>query len=403
MPSPAAASPESPAAQAPADPQRLTGRGSPLAVAAVVVAAAAAFVAFRLHSAALGDIARFVVPGSHYSHPGQTPSVLPTARGAGYDGQFYFRLALDPFNFHHTAFGITVDRAYRFQRITLSLIVWLVTGGGTPSLVPWAIVVVNVALFGVLAWCGGDLARRFGRHAGWGIILAAYPGFFYTLARDTTEIAEAAFLALAMVAGTRRRPVAMGFALAAALLSRESSLLVVVAVGLVAVVRMLRERRLLRRTDLAWIIPGCLYVGWQLFVYARSGTLPSRTAGDNLGAPFVGIAHYAGSWFARTHSLVGILQLVETLLWVAVVVLLLVTVRTSRAPDWVRLAAILLLALTLCLSASNWYGYTNYRNLSTFYVMAAAVILGSRVRLELLAASLVGICAVAAVSRVTRI
>ncbi|HEY2176419.1 MAG TPA: hypothetical protein VGH85_21635 [Mycobacteriales bacterium] len=398
-----AASQESSARRVATDRPRAAGRGSPLVLAVLAMAAAAAFVGARLHSAAHGDIARFVVPGSHYSHAGQTPSVLPTAHGAGYDGQFYFRLALDPFDFHRTAFGITVDHAYRFQRITFSLIVWLVTGGGTTDLVPWAMVLVNIALLGVLAWCGGDLARRFGRHAAWGVILVAYPGFFYTLARDTTEIAEGAFLALAMVASTRRRPMAMGLALAAAVLSRESSLFVVLAVGLVSVADMLRRRRFLRRSDLAWIIPGCIYVGWQLLVYSKSGTLPATSAGGNFGAPFVGISQHAGSWFRQSHTLVGVLQIVETVQWVAVVVLLLVAIRTSRAPGWVRLAAVLLLVLTLCLAGPNWVGYTNYRNLSTFYVVAAAVILGSRVRLEILAASLVGVCAVAAVSRVTRI
>ena len=42
----------------------------------------------------------------------------------GYDGQFYYRFAFNPFNWNPTAYGITVDHNYRYTRIGYSLVAY---------------------------------------------------------------------------------------------------------------------------------------------------------------------------------------------------------------------------------------------------------------------------------------
>ena len=56
-----------------------------------------------------GHLSLFIMAGHTYTHRSQLPPGLLRVPSAGYDGQFYYRLALDPFNWHHTAFGITMD------------------------------------------------------------------------------------------------------------------------------------------------------------------------------------------------------------------------------------------------------------------------------------------------------
>jgi hypothetical protein len=74
-------------------------------------------------------------------------------RGSGYDGQFYYRLALNPANLHRSAYGIRFDNPYRVQRITYSVLAF-VAAAGQMAAVPDALVAVNVLGLAVLALLG---------------------------------------------------------------------------------------------------------------------------------------------------------------------------------------------------------------------------------------------------------
>jgi len=112
--------------------------------------AAGVFTLGRLEFFAHGNLSRFIGVGTTFAQPGKTPIGITIASGSGYDGQFYYRLALDPFDLRHTAYGITFDNAYRVQRITYSLLVWL-AAGGRHGLVSRSLVLVNVLALAVLA------------------------------------------------------------------------------------------------------------------------------------------------------------------------------------------------------------------------------------------------------------
>src|SRR5829696_8845798 len=66
--------------------------------------------------------------------------------------------------------------AYRQQRIVYPLVSFVVARGG-PAVTAWALVGWNLAAAAALGWLGAALARRRGRHALWGLAVAAYPGF----------------------------------------------------------------------------------------------------------------------------------------------------------------------------------------------------------------------------------
>src|ERR1700677_4129602 len=82
---------------------------SPLTSLLVASSVATLFVVLRWLVAAHRQLGRFVVAGSNFASPGRVPKDLPVGNGAGYDGQFYYRLALDPFDLAHSAFGIRLD------------------------------------------------------------------------------------------------------------------------------------------------------------------------------------------------------------------------------------------------------------------------------------------------------
>src|SRR3984957_8381567 len=221
--------------------------------AAIAVGSAICFVFLRLELFAHGDVTRFIDAGRSFVNPARAPGDLQIVPGSGYDGEFYYRLALDPANLHRTAFGITFDNASRVQRIAYSAIAWLVSGGGRVTAVPWALVTVNVLGLGAIAWLGGVIARDAKRPAVYGLLVAGYFGFLFTLGRDLTEITAATFLLAGIVALRRERPVLAGFLLAAAALSRETALAFSIAVGIVAVADIALGHRRPGRKDAAWL------------------------------------------------------------------------------------------------------------------------------------------------------
>ena len=89
----------------------------PAVTALIATLAAVAFTLVRWQTWAHGQIGRFILVGRHFATPSQLPPGMPVAKTYGYDGQFFYRLALNPLNFHHTAYGITMDRPYRYMQI----------------------------------------------------------------------------------------------------------------------------------------------------------------------------------------------------------------------------------------------------------------------------------------------
>ena len=110
------------------------------------------------------DASMFVRAGNVYGDPAQTPKSLTVIHGIGYDGQFYYRLALDPFSGKLKEFGITLDKpGRRQQRILYPLLAWIVSGGGNASAVLWALIMINAIGLVLIAWVGTALVRTMGR------------------------------------------------------------------------------------------------------------------------------------------------------------------------------------------------------------------------------------------------
>ena len=136
--------------------------GRPAAAGLIALVAAAALAVARGLTWGHGNIGRFILVGRHFAVVSQLPHGMPVAKTYGYDGQFFYRLALNPANFRHTAYGITMDRPYRYMRIGYPTLTWLVSLG-QHNLVPVMLVVVNIAASGVRSSCEISAAACFSR------------------------------------------------------------------------------------------------------------------------------------------------------------------------------------------------------------------------------------------------
>ncbi len=118
-------------------------RARPLTAGLIALAAGLGFVLLRLGLAAGGDLSGFVRAAAPYAHAGLVPRGLRVFPGDSYDGQFYYRLALDPADLRHTAYGITMDLPFRVQRIGYPALARLLSAG-RPAWVPVSLAAVNV-------------------------------------------------------------------------------------------------------------------------------------------------------------------------------------------------------------------------------------------------------------------
>ena len=370
---------------------------SPVRLGISCGAAGVCFAVLRLAVAGRGNVASFIVAGSSDVRRSRLPPGIPVVQGRGYDGEFYYRLALNPLDWGHSAFGIDLDTVYRIDRIGYPALAWLVAGGHA-SYVPAALVAVNVAALGALGGFGAALARTAGRQPMWGLALAGYWGLLWSLGRDLTEVVTAAAIVGGLLALRRDRPLLAAAALTVAVLSRESALVLVAALGLARLLQWARSaagaspprRALCPRSgrsgpstlDLAWVVPLLAFVAWEGAVDARTGRLPlTASQASNVGAPFVGFARGFAHYLHLLPAGAALLWFAELTLLVLVGAMAAMSYRGSEAFLHERLAWLGYGLLTIALAPSIWLGDVGFRSLVEFYLFSWLLLLCSRRRL----------------------
>jgi len=329
-----------------------------------------------------GDITRFIDVGSEFATRAQLRRGVTIVPGSGYDGEFYYRLALDPANLHWSAFGIRMDNAYRMQRITYSVLAFA-AAGGRADLVPYSLVAVNIFSLAALAWLGAMVARDCGRRAAWGLLVVGYSGFLFTLGRDLTEICEASLLVAALLLLRRGWPVAAGIALCGAVLSRETALLVVAGAFLVFVADVLRGRRRPGRSDAVWALPLGAYVGWQLVGWGLLGSIPLHSDSDNnLTYPFTSMVQALTDNVEQLPSEHALVWLLELAVLAIVVGAAAFRLRASRARPVEKCSWMLSVVLAVFLSRTLWDSHADFRGFEDLYVLSCFVLLDSDAKLR---------------------
>ena len=128
------------------------------------------------------DTSVFVVAGDRYVTAAQTATpIIVRPHSDGYDGQFYYRLAVAPLSAQMQAYGVNlVHPAWRMQRILLPLAAYLLSVG-QPGLVPAALFSMNLAGLFAIGWLAMRIARaeRFPLAAP--LCIVAWPGLLIAL------------------------------------------------------------------------------------------------------------------------------------------------------------------------------------------------------------------------------
>ncbi len=295
----------------------------------------------------------------------------PSVTDLGYDGQFYYYIALDP-----AGAACCLDAAtYRYTRIGYPLTARIVALG-IPGLVPAAMLAINLAaITATVALLAGWLRRK--RQSGWwALVYGFYPGLFQAFQADVTEPMAYALVAAAVFTlefGGRRRLLWGGLLFGLAGLTRETTLLFP---AVYAVASALRARggtlRSLAEGVRVAVLAAAPLVVYKAALAVRFGSL--------------GVGFKSGSEFA-TSPLAGLLSFhpFEARHWIqlaceavpATLVAALAVYRLARGPRSAALAAYLVnyAFLVLLLQRSSYTNYVDSGRIQSGVILAAILAL----------------------------
>ena len=360
---------------------------------------------------AKGHLNLFIMAGHVYTHRAELPRGLLLVPAAGYDGQFYYRLALDPANWHATAFGITMDQSYRYTRIGYPLLAWIFSLG-QHQLVPVVLVALNLLGVAAMALLGGMFARESGRHALWGLAFAAYFGLVISVGRDTAEpLAEACMLGGLLA---YRRDTTPMYLLATALftygaITRETILYAPAAIAVTRLIAIARRRATPGLADLTWVVPAVGYGLVEVAVHVVvKGEFPLlANSSRNLTVPFTALVDalkYDAAHINTAHLSPVDISLLEYATLAIFILAGLAVLFVTTAPAHERLAFVFFVLQLGLLSSQIWTStFGDGRSLIEPYLMALVLLVATPRRyLNWLSLGMIVACAVPALLVVAR-
>ncbi len=370
--------------------KRERGRISSEAAAGLLTLAAyLPFLLLRTLIAGGGNPARLSLIGTAFSNRRELPSFLPTISGSGYDGQFFLRFALNPFDLARTAYGITLDVPFRAQRIGYPFLSWLLSFGNA-HLVPLSLIAVNIAAVTTIAWAAARLARGSARPVLTGLAASTFFGYAMSTGRDLSEPTAAALALVAMNLFEENRNLLAGLAFAAATLTLETELVIPIAIGIVWLFQQVRRYRgPIPRLDtriLPWLIPGAVALAWQLTLSNIEHTFPAASdLSGNLGVPVVTVL--AGiSAHLNQISLSNLIWFGQLAVLAAMTALALSSLRSPAVPPYLKVALVLMLLLVISISGEVWNHSSYFRAFDLLWLIAVITWMRSRPRLPAIAA-----------------
>jgi len=343
------------------------------------------FVLARWQIWAKGHLSLFIMAGHVYTHRAELPRGLLLVPSAGYDGQFYYRLALDPANWNHTAFGITMDQSYRYTRIGYPVLAWIFSLG-QHQLVPVVLVVLNLLGVAAIAMLGGMFARDAGRHALWGLAFAGYFGLVISVGRDTAEpLAEACMLGGLLAYRRASTPM---YLLATALfawgaITRETILFAPAAIAVTRLIAMARRRATPGLADLTWVVPAAAYGLVEFTVhFVVKGEFPLlANSSRNLTVPFTAMAdalRYDAAHINTAHLSPIDISLLEYATLAIFILAGMAVLTLTTAPVHERLAFVFFVLQLGLLSSQIWTStFGEGRSLIEPYLMALVLLVAT--------------------------
>ena len=237
----------------------------------------------------------FVVAGSDFCNNSHDER-LHIEEGSGYDGQFFYRLALDPSDHSKAAYGVTLDHPkYRAQRIVYPSVAWLLSLGGKRELVPFALVLANMLGFLLLFFLFRQLASDFNVPSYYRYFPILIAGLWMALARDLSEILTILFFAGTVYYSIRNQIWLMAIAMFLAMFTRDTAVIALSVYVLCYGIYLLKSEGFNLQVigkGVVLLMPFVLLVLWKIIL---RDTIPQEPTGQLTALPFQGLVFGLGS------------------------------------------------------------------------------------------------------------
>jgi len=248
------------------------------------------------------NMSSFIWFGDDYIDREKVPlSCLEKVSQTGYDGQFFYRLSLEPFTVQAEKFGISFDTpAYRQQRILYPLISWILSFGN-PEAAVFTMVVTNFCAICAIGFFAAKILENQNRNIACAVLIVLYPGLVISLSRGLSEPLAIGLMVISVYLLLRNQPVAATAALSLAVLARETTLLFAVAAGIYRLFHWFKKDATKCRTKIQWyyfVVPALVYIGWQVYLFSQWKLFPVHAGQvSNISIPFWGIIESVQEFF----------------------------------------------------------------------------------------------------------
>ena len=317
------------------------------------------------HDNPAGFIA-FGKQGVQYTHP---PRGAPLDSPFGYDGQFYWIQANDPLLLKRSTIADMrgPGAGYHFQRPAYPALAFLLALGQR-DLLPWTMLAVNILAVLGITLAFAIYCRRQGWSSWWALAVGLTPGLLMPSLRDLTDpLAIAAMLGGVLAWQADRRWWAAGL-LTTAVLSRESMIAAVVAIGVAACVGCWRARhqrgavrRIVAQTWPAIVVPAAAFLAWQAYIRFQVPTVPgSATAGTTAPPGGWSLTAFVDQIRQFLHGVSGTLGSWDVVYLALTLAAMVVAIVLARRGSAAGVAALLFAATLTVISFGDQWGITRY-------------------------------------------
>ncbi|WP_353258972.1 AZOBR_p60025 family cell surface glycopolymer formation protein [Prochlorothrix hollandica] len=232
-----------------------------------------------------GEITGFFRIGSEFPH---SPYLnLNTARivpgEVGHDGQQFLSIALDPGLQNPGTIEALDLPAYRYRRIFYPLLGYLLAFGQR-FLIPYTLVFLNYVAIVAIVLLGSAFLEHQGNNPNHSLWLLGIPGFWISLSLGTAELVSSALLLGSLYCYQQRRFTLTSILLMGGCLTRETLLIMGVAIGVTGLWERLKTKELLT----LWSA-GLPILLWSVYVEKALGSGLQQAASNNLGFPLGGL------------------------------------------------------------------------------------------------------------------
>ncbi|MBI5048542.1 MAG: hypothetical protein HZB54_06320 [Deltaproteobacteria bacterium] len=200
----------------------------------------------------------------------------------GYDGQFYYYVAMDPF-LEKGYF----KNAYRQQRILYPLMARLFAFG-KGNLLPYTLYIVNLTALAAGMYFFILILRRYSLHPAWSLFYGLSPPSIMTIQYDLPSPVSICLIIAAVYFYIRRNIFLATVFISFSFLVREDSIVVLLPL-------LVWDYQCNRRFKRIILLSSCLipFFLWQLFVAVKLGDAPMATSAEVVSfIPFSGIIGY---------------------------------------------------------------------------------------------------------------